>query len=106
MATNDQATAKQDRHEKTIKLDRSGRLINFFVGIVIAIPLFFVAWWLSSFHNFFIDIIYWGFSVWTIYVLINGIIGLISGYSLGSTKLFWIAFLVNIPVQFILGTLK
>lgn len=89
-----------ENFDKTEKLNTLGeRLINLAVSLVFGAIAFGLAFWLSQYSGLIITLVYWFFSVGTLYAVLNGFIGLIFGYALKADTLFGLAFFMNIPIQ-------
>lgn len=91
-------------YDKTVKLNGlNERLVNLGVSVALGLVTFLLAYWFSRYNGLGWSLIYWFFSVGVIYMVANGLIGLFFGYALKADTLFWVAFILNIPIQIILA---
>ncbi|MFO0920790.1 MAG: hypothetical protein U0451_03905 [Candidatus Saccharimonadales bacterium] len=92
--------------DETMKLESlSERLINLAVSVVLGAMALALAYWIGHYSGLIPTLVYWFFSVGTLYALLNGIIGIVFGYALKADVLFWAAFFLNIPIQMLISHL-
>lgn len=79
-------------------LSAGARIASLILTALGAIPLFLIAKWLEPSEGLMV-FIYWLFSVWAIWVLLYGLNTFLVGQKVDEAKIFWVAFILNIPIQ-------